>query len=316
MDANVVMAKPSTTRCSGIGPSSRCSFSVRLSVTLTCRGHLPRHPPVPDRLHHQIVPLGTGTARNQVAASGGFRHALKQAAAAASNSSFPAAAALKQAAAVANSSFPVAAASMSCFPAAAASMSSFPAAVAAATLKQATAAANSSFPAAAAASMSSFPATAAATAEFTSKSRRRRSRRRRWCRSIENPSASRVRAARPSLPIRRYAIDSEHPGVAWGSRSVTICAASAYGAGNSVAYHRGACFANDIVIVMSRRWFQEYSDGGPLGSSIQDHVQQPPTLMDAAPTHPPGLPASFFRLIHLLCPLVGLGQALLALMFH
>uniref|UniRef100_A0A0D9Y958 Uncharacterized protein n=1 Tax=Oryza glumipatula TaxID=40148 RepID=A0A0D9Y958_9ORYZ len=135
---------------------------------------------------------------------------------------------------------------MSCFPAAAASMSSFPAAVAAATLKQATAAANSSFPAAvaasmssfpeAAASMSSFPATAAATAEFTSKSRRRRSRRRRWCRSIENPSASR---------------------------------ASAYGAGNSVAYHRGACFANDIVIVMSRRWFQEYSDGGPLGSSIQ-----------------------------------------------
>uniref|UniRef100_A0A0E0MWV1 Uncharacterized protein n=1 Tax=Oryza rufipogon TaxID=4529 RepID=A0A0E0MWV1_ORYRU len=27
MDANVVMAKPSTTRCSGIGPSSRCSFS-------------------------------------------------------------------------------------------------------------------------------------------------------------------------------------------------------------------------------------------------------------------------------------------------
>uniref|UniRef100_A0A0E0HZQ5 Uncharacterized protein n=1 Tax=Oryza nivara TaxID=4536 RepID=A0A0E0HZQ5_ORYNI len=49
---------------------------------------------------------------------------------------------------------------------------------------------------------------------------------------------------------RRYAIDSEHPGVAWGSRSVTICAASAYGAGNSVAYHRGACFANDIVIVI------------------------------------------------------------------
>uniref|UniRef100_A0A0D3EP86 Uncharacterized protein n=1 Tax=Oryza barthii TaxID=65489 RepID=A0A0D3EP86_9ORYZ len=118
--------------------------------------------------------------------------------------------------------------------------SSFPAAVAASM---------SSFPEAAA-SMSSFPATAAATAEFTSKSRRRRSRRRRWCRLIENPSASRVQAARPSLPIRRYAIDSEHPGVAWGSRSVTICTASAYGAGNSVAYHLGACFANDIVIVI------------------------------------------------------------------
>ncbi|KAF2950331.1 hypothetical protein DAI22_01g179800 [Oryza sativa Japonica Group] len=55
MDANVVMAKPSTTRCSGIGPSSRCSFSVRLPETLTCRGHLPRHPPVPDRLHHVLL---------------------------------------------------------------------------------------------------------------------------------------------------------------------------------------------------------------------------------------------------------------------
>nr|BAD13151.1 hypothetical protein [Oryza sativa Japonica Group]BAD13212.1 hypothetical protein [Oryza sativa Japonica Group] len=59
----------------------------------------------------------------------------------------------------------------------------------------------SSFPEAAA-SMSSFPAAAAATAEFTSKSRRRRSRRRRRRRSIENHNASRVRAARPSLPIQ------------------------------------------------------------------------------------------------------------------
>jgi hypothetical protein len=77
-----------------------------------------------------------------------------------------------------------------------------PAAVAAATLKKATPAANLLFPAAVAASMSSFPAAAAATAEFTSKSRRRRSRRQRRRRSIENRTTSRVRAARPSLPIR------------------------------------------------------------------------------------------------------------------
>ncbi|XP_066162992.1 uncharacterized protein [Oryza sativa Japonica Group] len=213
-----------------------------------------------------LVPLGTSThlpfvpawvgseesgagdaLNNQVAASGGFRHALKQAAVAASNSSFPAAAALKQAAAVANLSFPVAAASMSSFPAAAASMSSFPAAVAAATLKQATAAANSSFPAAvaasmssfpeAAASMSSFPATAAAMAEFTSKSRRRRSRRRRWCRSIENPSASRVQAARPSLPIQLLHAKRVHTarGTAWrttvGRASPTTSSSSCPGGG-------------------------------------------------------------------------------------